>query len=241
LKGATRIYAIDINEKKFPIAREFGATHCVNSMKEDARKWLLDHEKWGINFTYDCTGIVAVMRDALEMAHRGFGESMVIGVAAAGKELATRPFQLVTGRQWKGTAFGGWKSVEDVPKLSDKITLGELPIDKYITHEFDGIEKVQELVDALRSGDCLRGVLKIGKYEQPAQLKIKVLSTSKIFGGVIKKVQHWSNVNQCDMTFQIFVPQDDVPKQRGEPFNAIYHLSGLTCDWTNAVDKSGFA
>jgi len=184
-------------------------------MKEDARKWLLDHEKWGINFTYDCTGIVAVMRDALEMAHRGFGESMVIGVAAAGKELATRPFQLVTGRQWKGTAFGGWKSVEDVPKLSDKITLGELPIDKYITHEFDGIEKVQELVDALRSGDCLRGVLKIGKYEQPAQLKIKVLSTSKIFGGVIKKVQHWSNVNQCDMTFQIFVPQDDVPKQRG--------------------------
>lgn len=91
LKGATRIYAIDVNEKKFPIAMEFGATHTANPMN-DARKYLLDHEKWGINFTYDCTGLVAVMRDALEMAHRGFGESMVIGVAAAGKELSTRPF-----------------------------------------------------------------------------------------------------------------------------------------------------
>jgi len=93
----------------------------------------------------------------------------------------------------------------------------------------------------LKSGDCLRGVLHIGKYEQPDQLKIKVLSSSKTFGGVIKKVQHWSNVNQCDMTFQIFLPADDVHKQRCEAFNAIYHLSGLTCDWTNAVDKSGFA
>ena len=160
-KGATRIYGIDINEGKFPIAKEFGATHCVNP-KDDARKFLLEHEKWGINFTYDCTGVVAVMRDALEMAHRGFGESMVIGVAAAGQELATRPFQLVTGRQWKGTAFGGWKSVEDVPKLSDKILLGEMPVDKYITHTFEGLEKIQDLVDALKSGNCLRGVLKIG-------------------------------------------------------------------------------
>lgn len=80
----------------------------------------------------------------------------------------------MTGRQWKGTAFGGWKSVEDVPKLSDKILLGEMPVDKYITHTFDGLDKIQDLVDALKSGSCLRGVLKIGKYEMPKTLDIKV-------------------------------------------------------------------
>jgi Zn-dependent alcohol dehydrogenase len=173
-RGADRIYAVDINEKKFPIAKQFGATHCVNPKESNTRQWLLDHEKWGINFTYDCTGVVAVMREALEMAHRGFGESMVIGVASAGQEIATRPFQLVTGRQWKGTAFGGWKSVEDVPKLSDKILLGEYPIDDYVTHNFEGLDKIQDLIDALKSGDCLRGVLKISPYDYKGAPDIKV-------------------------------------------------------------------
>jgi len=91
-RGAARIYAIDINEKKFPIAKEFGATECVNSRDVNLRQWILEREKWGFNFTFDCTGIIPVMRDALEMAHRGFGESMIIGVAAAGQEIATRPF-----------------------------------------------------------------------------------------------------------------------------------------------------
>jgi Zn-dependent alcohol dehydrogenase len=80
------------------------------------------------------------MREALESASRGFGESMVVGVAAAGKELATRPFQLITGRTWKGTAFGGWKSRQDVPKLVNKVMLGELPLEKFITHKFNGLE-----------------------------------------------------------------------------------------------------
>ena len=92
MKGATRIYCIDVNEKKFEIAKEFGGTHFHNPMKSNAKEWLLSHEQDGINFTYDCTGIVAVMRDALESAHRGFGESCVIGVAAGGQELATKPF-----------------------------------------------------------------------------------------------------------------------------------------------------
>lgn len=92
IRGATRIYAIDINTKKFEIAKSFGATHFFNPLEGNARDWLLSNEKWGIEFTYDCTGNVQVMRDALEMAHRGFGESMVIGVASAGKELSTRPF-----------------------------------------------------------------------------------------------------------------------------------------------------
>lgn len=143
LKGATRIYGIDINEDKFKIAQEFGCTDVFNPLKGNAKDFLLSKEKWGVNFTYDCTGNVQVMRDALEAAHRGFGESMVIGVAAAGKELTTRPFQLITGRVWKGTAFGGWKSRMDVPKLVNKVLLGELPISKYITHNYDGLEKVQ--------------------------------------------------------------------------------------------------
>jgi S-formylglutathione hydrolase len=92
LKGATRIYGLDINDDKFKIAKEFGCTDCFNPMKGDVREYLLGKEKWGIDFTYDCTGNVAVMRDALELAHRGFGESTVIGVAAAGKTLETRPF-----------------------------------------------------------------------------------------------------------------------------------------------------
>jgi Zn-dependent alcohol dehydrogenase len=143
LMGATRIYGMDVNPAKFELAKkDFGVTECFNPLEGNAKDWLISKEKWGIDFTYDCTGLVPVMRDALESAHRGFGESMVIGVAAAGKELATRPFQLITGRCWKGTAFGGWKSRQDVPKLVNKIMLGELPIDKFITHNFTGLEEV---------------------------------------------------------------------------------------------------
>lgn len=124
LQGAKNIYAIDINPSKFEIAQKFGATVCLNPLDGDIKAKLLEHEKWGIDFTYDCTGNVEVMRTALEAAHRGFGESCVIGVAASGKEIATRPFQLVTGRKWLGTAFGGWKSRQDVPKLVNKTLTG---------------------------------------------------------------------------------------------------------------------
>lgn len=207
LAGATRVYGIDVNEDKFAVAKEhFGVTECFNPMSGNAKEWLISKEKWGIDFTYDCTGLTPVMRDALESAHRGFGESMVIGVAAAGKELATRPFQLITGRCWKGTAFGGWKSRQDVPKLVNKIMLGELPIKNFITHEFDGLAKVQELVDALHSGECLRGVLKIADQAVEAPPAIKVTSSVKIHGGVLKTVKHASTSVGCEMTFNIFLP-----------------------------------
>ena len=107
----------------------------------------------------DCTGNVEVMRAALESAHRGWGVSCVIGVAAAGKELATRPFQLVTGRRWIGTAFGGWKTRSDVPMLVDRYMSGELPVDHFITHTYMGVDKTNEAIDALHSGDCLRAVV----------------------------------------------------------------------------------
>ena len=177
-RGATRIYGLDVNEKKFPIAKEFGATECHNPMTQPAGEWLREREQWGIDFTFDCTGNVRVMRDALEVAHRGYGESTVIGVAAAGQMLETRPFQLVTGRVWKGTAFGGWKSRQDVPKLVNKVLLGELPLTKYITHEFDGLDKVNDLVTTMHGGECLRGVVKINEFQgQAAPDQIKVTNT----------------------------------------------------------------
>ena len=99
------------------------------------------------------------MRAALEAAHRGWGVSCVIGVAASGKEIATRPFQLVTGRRWMGTAFGGWKSRSDVPGLVQRVLDGELKVSQYITHRFQGVDKWNEAVEALHGGECLRAVV----------------------------------------------------------------------------------
>src|SRR6056300_2116767 len=99
------------------------------------------------------------MRAALECSHRGWGESCVIGVAASGHEISTRPFQLVTGRTWKGTAFGGWKSRRDVPKLVKRCIEGKLPVDHFITHKFDGVENTNDAIEALHGGKCLRAVV----------------------------------------------------------------------------------
>lgn len=141
LVGASRIIAVDINPQKFSTAISLGATDCVNSSTLDkpVQQYIAgDLTKWGVDYTFDCTGIVSVMRAALECSHRGWGTSCVIGVAASGHEICTRPFQLVTGRVWKGTAFGGYKSRTDVPKLVDSYLAGTLPIDHFVTHTFDG-------------------------------------------------------------------------------------------------------
>mmetsp|Transcript_25638 Transcript_25638/g.59155 ORF Transcript_25638/g.59155 Transcript_25638/m.59155 type:complete len:395 (-) Transcript_25638:200-1384(-) len=162
MAGATMIIAIDINPGKFDIAKQLGATHCVNSKTLDkpVQKHIAgDMTPWGVDYSFDCTGNVNVMRAALECAHRGWGESCVIGVAASGHEISTRPFQLVTGRVWKGTAFGGFKSRSDVPKLVEANLKGDLPIDHFITHEFDGVGATNSAVDALHSGTCLRAVV----------------------------------------------------------------------------------
>ena len=165
LSGARRIFAIDINNKKFPAAVASGATDCINSIEdvtenETIVSKLIGMTDWGVDYTFDCTGNTNVMRDALEAAHRGWGVSCVIGVAASGQEISTRPFQLVTGRTWKGTAFGGWKSRSDVPVLVDRYLDGDFEIDHYITHEFNGVEETNKAFDALHSGDCLRAIVK---------------------------------------------------------------------------------
>ena len=163
MAGASRIIAVDINPAKFPAALKMGATECVDSsslcvpVQKHIAGELTD---WGVDYSFDCTGNTEVMRAALECAHRGWGTSCIIGVAASGHEISTRPFQLVTGRIWKGTAFGGFKSRRDVPLLVERNMKGELPIDAYITHNFEGVEKTNDAIHALHSGSCLRAVVK---------------------------------------------------------------------------------
>jgi len=161
MRGAKRIFAIDTNPGKFDIATQLGATDCVNPSNHDKpiQEVLVGMTQWGIDYTFDATGNTDVMRAALESAHRGWGESCVIGVAAAGKEISTRPFQLVTGRKWSGTAFGGFKGRSEVPPLIADYEAGRLELDHYITHRFKGIEGTLEAVKALHSGDCLRAVV----------------------------------------------------------------------------------
>ena len=162
MRGAARIFAIDTNPSKFAIGTELGATDCVNPLDhegtaiQDVINGMTD---WGVDYTFDCTGRTETMRSALECAHRGWGESCVIGVAAAGEEISTRPFQLVTGRVWKGTAFGGFKSRSEVPQLVDDYESGELKLDHYITHRFEGVDQTLDAIDALHTGDCLRAVV----------------------------------------------------------------------------------
>ena len=139
-----------------------GATDFVDSSKLDKpvqQHIAGDLTPWGVDFSFDCTGNVNVMRAALECAHRGWGTSCVIGVAASGHEISTRPFQLVTGRIWKGTAFGGFKSRTDVPKLVERMMSGEIAVDHFITHTFDGVEETNKAIEALHGGSCLRAVV----------------------------------------------------------------------------------
>jgi len=161
MRGAKRIFAIDTNPGKFKVAKELGATDCVNPLDHDQpiQQVLVGMTKWGVDYTFDATGNVNVMRAALESAHRGWGVSCIIGVAAAGQEISTRPFQLVTGRTWKGTAFGGFKSRSEVPGLIADYERGDLDLDCYITHRFQGVEGTVEAIKALHSGDCLRAVV----------------------------------------------------------------------------------
>merc|ERR1712048_6044 len=113
-------------------------------------------------------------RSALEAAHRGWGQSCVIGVAAAGKELATRPFQLITGRRWLGTAFGGWKTRDAIPMLVEKSMKGEIVLDHYVTHRFSGVSETTKAIEALHGGDCLRAVVSYfpegQAYDEKSQL-----------------------------------------------------------------------
>ncbi|OJJ05577.1 hypothetical protein ASPVEDRAFT_198829 [Aspergillus versicolor CBS 583.65] len=159
---AGRIIAVDLNDNKEGWARKFGATDFVNPLKIPRnvllQEYLVNMTDGGCDYTFDCTGNVSVMRAALEACHKGWGESIVIGVAAAGQEITTRPFQLVTGRVWRGCAFGGVKGRTQLPGLVDDYLRGELKVDEFITHRVS-MDRLNEAFDVMKQGDCIRCVV----------------------------------------------------------------------------------
>jgi len=162
LVGASRVIAIDVNPAKETWARKFGATDFINPRQLPEGKRIQDHlvelTDGGFDFTFDATGNVDVMRAALEACHKGWGVSTIIGVAAAGKEISTRPFQLVTGRVWRGTAFGGVKGRTELPGIVEDYLQGKVKVDEYVTHEFKFAD-INEGFDAMHAGDCIRAVV----------------------------------------------------------------------------------
>ena len=157
---AKRIIGVDINDSKEEWGRKFGMTHFVNPKKVtgDIVQHLVGLTDGGADYTFDCTGNVTVMRQALECSHRGWGQSIIIGVAPAGAEIATRPFQLVTGRVWKGTAFGGARGRTDVPKIVDWDMEGKIQIDPMITHTMP-LPDINKGFDLMHEGKSIRSVV----------------------------------------------------------------------------------
>jgi S-(hydroxymethyl)glutathione dehydrogenase / alcohol dehydrogenase len=166
LAGADMIIGVDVNDDKKAWGERFGMTHFVNP--KEAGKDLVPHlvnmtkrgadQIGGADYTFDCTGNVAVMRQALEACHRGWGQSIIIGVAGAGQEISTRPFQLVTGRVWKGTAFGGARGRTDVPKIVDWYMAGKIEIDPMITHALK-LEEINKGFELMHEGKSIRSVV----------------------------------------------------------------------------------
>ena len=160
LAGADMIVGVDLNPKREAMARKFGLTHFVNpaEVEGDLVPYLVSLTKGGADYTFECIGNVKVMRQALECAHKGWGTSIIIGVAPAGAEISTRPFQLVTGRNWRGTAFGGARGRRDVPTIVDWYMEGKIDIDSLITHTMP-LEKINDAFDLMHRGESIRSVV----------------------------------------------------------------------------------
>ena len=160
IAGADKIVGVDLNPAKKELAERFGMTHFVNpsEVEGDLVPYLVDITDGGADYSFECIGNVNVMRQALECAHRGWGESIIIGVAGSGQEISTRPFQLVTGRVWKGSAFGGARGRTDVPRIVDWYMEGKIEIDSLITHTM-GLDDINNAFDLMHSGESIRSVV----------------------------------------------------------------------------------
>jgi S-(hydroxymethyl)glutathione dehydrogenase/alcohol dehydrogenase len=161
MAGANQIVGVDLNPAREALARKFGLTHFVNptEVEGDLVPYLVELTGGGADYSFECIGNIDVMRQALECCHRGWGESIIIGVAGAGQEIRTRPFQLVTGRVWKGTAFGGARGRTDVPKIVDWYMDGRINIDDLITHVLP-LDRINEGFDLMHAGKSIRAVVK---------------------------------------------------------------------------------
>jgi S-(hydroxymethyl)glutathione dehydrogenase/alcohol dehydrogenase len=160
IAGANKIVGVDLNNGRKAMAEKFGMTHFVNPAEigEDLVPYLVNLTDGGADYSFECIGNVKVMRQALECCHRGWGTSIIIGVAGAGQEISTRPFQLVTGRSWKGTAFGGARGRTDVPKIVDWYMEGKINIDDLITHVLP-FEEINQGFELMRRGESIRSVV----------------------------------------------------------------------------------
>ena len=159
MAGATRIIGIDLNPARKPLAEKFGMTDFVDASKtDDVVGTIVEMTRGGVDYSFECIGNVKVMRQALECCHKGWGESIIIGVAGAGQEISTRPFQLVTGRVWRGTAFGGARGRTDVPKIVDWYMDGHINIDDLITHTMK-LEEINTAFDLMHEGKSIRSVV----------------------------------------------------------------------------------
>jgi S-(hydroxymethyl)glutathione dehydrogenase/alcohol dehydrogenase len=160
MAGASRILAVDLNDDKFEMARMLGATDLVNPSKYDQpiQDVIVDLTDGGVDYSFECIGNTNVMRSALECCHKGWGESVIIGVAGAGQEICTRPFQLVTGRVWRGTAFGGVRGRTELPGYVDNYMAGKINIDDMVTHTM-GLEDINKAFDLMHDGESIRSVV----------------------------------------------------------------------------------
>ena len=157
---ASRIIAIDINESKFDLAKKLGATDCINPKNFDKpiQDVIVELTDGGVDYSFECVGNVNLMRSALECCHKGWGESVIIGVAGAGQEISTRPFQLVTGRVWRGTAFGGVKGRTELPDYVERYLAGEFKLSDFITHTMS-LEEINESFELMHKGESIRSVI----------------------------------------------------------------------------------
>lgn len=157
---ASKIIAIDINSDKFEMAKQLGATDCINpkEIDKDIVAEIIDRTEGGVDYSFECVGNVDLMRQALECCHKGWGESIIIGVAGAGQEISTRPFQLVTGRVWKGSAFGGVKGRSELPAYVDQYMSGEINLDDFVTYKMP-LEDINKAFDLMHEGKSIRTVI----------------------------------------------------------------------------------
>ncbi|MBB67055.1 S-(hydroxymethyl)glutathione dehydrogenase/class III alcohol dehydrogenase [Alteromonas sp. KS69] len=164
MAGASRIIGIDINESKFDLATQLGATDLVNPKNFDKpiQEVIVEMTDGGVDYSFECIGNVNVMRSALECCHKGWGESVIIGVAGAGQEISTRPFQLVTGRVWRGSAFGGVKGRSELPGIVERYLEGEFGLQEFITHTM-GLDGINDAFDLMHKGESIRSVVHMDK------------------------------------------------------------------------------
>jgi S-(hydroxymethyl)glutathione dehydrogenase/alcohol dehydrogenase len=152
--------AIDVNEGKFELARQLGATDCINpkNIEGSIQEYIVDLTDGGVDYSFECIGNVDVMRSALECCHKGWGESIIIGVAGSGEEIKTRPFQLVTGRVWRGTAFGGVKGRSELPDYVERYMSGEFKLSDFISHTMP-LEEINKAFELMEAGKSIRSVI----------------------------------------------------------------------------------